>query len=131
MKLHAPLAVLAAIALAGIGLSACEKQIDAPSEAGVCWHAVPLKDGGLKFNRLAEHTPSLESCAAALEAMRLRFQRLGSDQGMVIGAYQGSYLFLASDGVFTSQTLKGGRYLFLVRTGDGRLAKASAMPSQP
>jgi hypothetical protein len=126
----APLAALAALTLAAGGLTACEKQIDAPLDRGVCWHAVTLPNGDLKFNKLSEHEPSLESCAAALEAMRLRFQALGSNQGVVTGAYQGQYLFDADDGIFTSQTLKGGRYLFLVRTGDGRLAKASAMPQQ-
>ena len=124
----APLAALAALALAAGGLTGCEKQIDAPMDKGVCWHAVTLPSGELKFNKLTEHEPTLESCAAALEAMRMRFQALGSNQGVVTGAYQGQYLFIADDGIFTSQTLKGGRYLFLVRSGDGRLVKASAMP---
>jgi len=128
MTRYAPLAALAALTLAAGGLTACEKQIDAPTDAGVCWQAVTLPGGQLKFNKVTEHEPSLESCAASLEAMRIRFQRLGSPQGVITGAYQGQYLFIADDGIFTSQTLKGGRYLFLVRTGDGRLAKASAMP---
>ncbi len=127
MTRHAPLAALAALALATT-LGACEKQIDAPMDTGVCWHAASLPNGQIKFNKLSEHQPTLEACAASLEAMRIRFQRLGSDQGVITGAYQGQYLFVADDGIFTSQTLKGGRYLFLVRSGDGRLVKASAMP---
>lgn len=126
----APLAALAALTLAAGGLTACDKQIDAPMDPGVCWQAVSLPSGQLKFNKVTEHEPTLESCAAALEAMRIRFQRLGSQQGVITGAYQGQYLFIADDGIFTSQTLKGGRYLFLVRSGDGRLVKASAMPAQ-
>ena len=128
MTRHAPLAALAVLTLAAGGLAACEKAIDAPMDKGVCWQAVTLPGGQLKFNKVTEHEPTLESCAAALEAMRIRFQRLGSQQGVITGAYQGQYLFLADDGIFTSQTLKGGRYLFLVRSGDGRLVKASAMP---
>ena len=124
---QASVAALAALALSAAGLSACQKQVDAPTDVGVCWHAIPLKDGTVKFNKLTDHEPTLESCAASLEAMRIRFSRLGAEQGVTIGAYQGQYLFLASDGVFTSQTLKGGRYLFLVRTGDGRLVKANVM----
>ena len=130
MTRHAPLAVLAALTLAAAGLTACEKQIDAPRDTGVCWNVVTLPNGEMKFNKLTDHEPTLESCAASLESMRIRFERLGSTQGIVTGAYQGQYLFIANDGVFTSQTLKGGRYLFLVRTGDGRLAKSSAMPRQ-
>ena len=130
MTRHAPLAALAALTLAAAGLSACEKQIDAPMDTGVCWHAATLPNGQIKFNKLSEHEPTLESCAASLEAMRIRFQRLGSNQGVITGAYQGQYLFVADDGIFTSQTLKGGRYLFLVRSGDGRLVQASAMPQQ-
>jgi hypothetical protein len=129
MTRHAPLAVLAALT-AALALAACEKQIDAPRDTGVCWNAVTLPNGELKFNKLSDHEPTLESCAASLESMRIRFSRLGANQGIVTGAYQGQYLFVANDGVFTSQTLKGGRYLFLVRTGDGRLAKSSAMPTQ-
>ena len=129
MTRHAPLAALAALVLAA-ALGACEKQIDAPMDAGVCWHAATLPNGQIKFNMLAEHQPTLEACAAALEARRIRFQRLGSAQGVITGAYQGQYLFVADDGIFTSQTLKGGRYLFLVRSGDGQLVKASAMPQQ-
>ena len=124
----APFAALAALTLAAGALAGCQKQIDAPMDPGVCWQAVTLPSGELKFNKVSEHEPTLESCAAALEAMRIRFQRLGLQQGVITGAYQGQYLFLADDGIFTSQTLKGGRYLFLVRSGDGRLVKASAMP---
>ena len=119
--------------LAGIGfigalaLSGCAKQIDAPTATGVCWHAAPLQNGGIRFNKLSENEPSIESCAASLEGMRLRFLSLGGGSEDIIGAYQGNFLFLQKEGVFTSETLNGGRYFLLGRTADGRLATAAAL----
>lgn len=118
---------LAAAAAAVLGLSACDKQIDAPLDTGVCWQAIPLQNGQIKFNKLTEHEPGLDTCAAALEAMRLRFAALGGAQE-IMGAYQGQYIFLLKEGIFVSQTEKGDRYLAWVRTGDGRLARPGAMP---
>jgi hypothetical protein len=118
--------------LAALALSACEKQIEAPYTTGFCYQVIFLdKDGKTaKFNEVAHNRPSLESCAAALEGMRIRFLGLGSNQTDVIGAYQGNFLFLNQFGVFTSQTLTGARYPALVRTGDGRLAIPGSVEAQ-
>jgi len=124
------LAVPAALIAAAYCLSACARRVEAPLDAGVCWHAVPLKDGGMRFNRLADHVANIESCAASLEGMRLRFLAIGGQAREIMGAYQGEFIFLQREGVFVGQTLTGARYLALVRTGDGRLAMpgAVAMP---
>jgi hypothetical protein len=114
-------------AAAALGLSACEKKIEAPYDRGVCWHMVLLTGGKVKFNKLSENRPSLESCAASLEGMRERFLGLGSTQEDIIGAYQGNFLFLGRTGVFTSTTLTGARWPALVRTNEGRLAIPSAV----
>jgi hypothetical protein len=116
--------------LTSLGHSACSKAIKAPDQAGICWHAVPMSDGTIKFNLLAKNQTSLEVCAAQLETMRLRFRGLGLTQNTMLGAYQGNYLFLQPEGVFTAKTYDGNRYLVLVRTGDGRLAKIGEMPLQ-
>jgi hypothetical protein len=108
---------------AAMALAACEKQIEAPSDSGVCWHMVNLPGGKVRFNKLTQNVPSIERCAADLEAMRLRFSALGQSNDQMIGAYQGQFLFLQPEGIFTSQTLTGGRYLLLNRSGDGRLVK--------
>jgi hypothetical protein len=122
-----PFLVLAAAALA---LSACAKKTTPPGDAGICYHVVPQKDGTLKFNRLVK-APSLEVCAANLEAMRIKFLRLGGNQHNIYGAYQANFLFLQKEGVLTSTSLEGPRYVALVRTGDGRLAIPGAMPQTP
>lgn len=123
-RLGLPLALFAAAALA-----ACAKRTEPPGEAGVCYHVVVQKDGALKYNKLV-NTPNLETCAANLEAMRIKFLTLGGSAQEILGAYQANFIFLQREGVFTSTTLEGPRYLALVRTGDGRLAIPGAMPQR-
>jgi hypothetical protein len=124
------LAFLAAL-LGAAGLAGCAPTLDAPTAPGVCWHLVKGDDGKPRFNRLADHQPDLEHCAAQLEMMRLRFSSLGLSQERVTGAFQGQFLFLQREGVFTAQTYEGYHYPFMVRTGDGRLAVPGAMPREP
>ncbi|MBJ7409268.1 MAG: hypothetical protein JHD15_02745 [Phenylobacterium sp.] len=119
-----PLLVLAVAALA---LTACAKKTTPPGDAGICYHVVPQKDGSLKYNKLVQ-AASLEQCAANLEAMRIKFLTLGGNQQEIYGAYQANFLFLVKEGVMTSTSLEGPRYVALVRTGDGRLAIPGAMP---
>ena len=83
----------------------------------------------MKYNRLVE-AKSLEVCAANLEAMRIKFLRMGGSQQEIYGAYQANFLFLQREGVLTSTSLEGPRYVALVRTGDGRLAIPGAMPAR-
>ena len=109
---------------------ACQKQLEAPNDRGVCWALAQFPDGKTRFNQLAANQPDLEHCAAQLEIMRLRFRALGSNQTQVTGAYQGQFIFIQPEGVFTAQNYDGYRFPFLVRTGDGRLAMPGAMPSQ-
>jgi hypothetical protein len=117
-------AVLATAALAG-----CAKRTEPPGDVGVCYHVVVQKDGKLKYNKVV-NTPNLETCAANLEAMRIKFLTLGGTAQEILGAYQANFIFLQREGVFTSTTLEGPRYLALVRTGDGRLAIPGAMPQR-
>jgi len=122
--------LIATVAVALLVLAGCDRPPDAPTDRGVCWHAATTRDGKIKFNKLAENVPDMEHCAAQLEAMRLRFIGLGSTTTEIAGVYQGNWLFLQREGVFTAQTMDGNRYPFMVRTGDGRLAVPGAMPTQ-
>lgn len=124
------LALSAALLLAGAAMSACSQRTVPPGDPGICYNVVPQKDGQLKYFKLV-NAANLETCAANLEAMRLKFLRMGGTQQTVYGAYQTNFLFLEAAGVFTSTSLEGGRYLALVRTGDGRLAIPGAMPQPP
>src|SRR5438046_1284515 len=106
-----PIALIAAAALAG-----CAKRTEPPGDAGICYHVVPQKDGSLKYNKLVT-APSLEVCAANLEAMRIKFLRMGGNYQEIYGAYQSNFLFLQKEGVLTATSLEGPRFTALVRTG--------------
>lgn len=119
--------MLMIVALAALTLAACQKRTVPPGTPGVCYHVIPQTDGTLKYNRLSDQ-PNLEHCAAALEAMRVRFLRLGGSARELVGAFQGNFIFVQRQGIFTAGSLEEHRYLALVRTGDGRLAIPGAMP---
>jgi hypothetical protein len=117
------------LTLSSAALAACAQRTEPPGTPGVCYHVVAGKDGKLKYNKLVA-APNLETCAANLEAMRIKFLTMGGSAQELLGAYQANFLFFQREGVFSSTTLEGPRYLALVRTGDGRLAIPGAMPQQ-
>jgi hypothetical protein len=119
--------LLGACALA---LAACQKRTLPPGDREICYQVV-REDGELKYNKLPGTQPDLENCAAALEAIRVRFLQMGGSTRTMVGAYQGNFIFLQREGIFTSPSMEQNRYLALVRTGDGRLAIPGAMPQQP
>ncbi len=123
------LVLIVIAATSALALSGCAKRTEPPGDAGICYSVVPQKGGNLKYFKLV-NAPNLETCAANLEAMRIKFLRMGGTQQNIYGAYQSNFLFLEADGVKTSTSLEGSRYLALVRTGDGRLALPGAMPTQ-
>jgi hypothetical protein len=123
MKAAAPIAVLAVLAL-----GACSKQVEAPTDQGVCWHMAQLPDDKVRFNRLAANVDSIEKCAVQLEAMRVRFLSLGGSNNDIIGAYQGQFIFLQPQGIFIGQSLTSGRYLLLIRA-EGKLVKPGSQPA--
>ena len=129
MRTRTPVLV-AALAAAAAGLAGCQKTVEAPMDRGVCWHLAAMIKGQPKFNVLAQNQNDLEHCAAQLDMMRLRFLGLGGTQQDVIGAYQGQFLFVGAQGVYTAPQLSGYRYLLLVHSGDGRLVSPAAMPRQ-
>ena len=127
MRFPAP-RILALIAVAAGALSgaACSPQVEAPADRGVCWNMVPQTHGPPRFFKVSSNEPDLEHCAASLERMRLHFLVLGGSIHNVEGAYQGQFLLIDRRGVFTSSTVRGMPFPFLVRTGDGRLVPPGA-----
>jgi hypothetical protein len=125
-----PLFAILTAAVAILALSACVKRTRPPGDLLVCYQVQPQHDGSMKYNKLASKQPDLEHCAGALEALRMKFLSMGGSQREIMGAYQGNYIFLQRDGIFTAPSLEEHRYLALVRTGDGRLAIPGAMPRE-
>jgi hypothetical protein len=113
---------LALILLTASGLSACDTSPRPPGDAGVCYHYAQPRNAKPHFNVVARNVPTLEQCAADLEALRIHFLALGGNQVDITGAYQTKFLFLEREGIFTADSLNGASYLALVRTEDGRLA---------
>ena len=123
-------ALLAAAALLG----ACSKSLQPPSDAGVCWgistpRTTSGKPGKPVFNKVAEGLPNMESCAIRLEDMRTRFLRLGGNRTTIDGAWQGRFLFVQREGVFSAQSLEGSTYLAIPRGSDGRLVIPGTAPT--
>jgi len=108
--------------LVPVGLSGCDTSPRPPGDLGVCYLYVTPKGEKAHFNVLARNVPTLEACAAQLEAMRLHFLGLGGNTTNLTGAYQSKFIFLEQDGIFTADSLNGASYLALIRAGDGRLA---------
>jgi hypothetical protein len=117
----------AALAASTFVLAACEKTVEAPVERGVCYHMGVVADGGYKFNVVARNIDSIEKCAAQLDGMRLKFLRMGGNQAEMVGAYQGSFIFLKRTGIYRSTGWNSAQYLLLVRSGDGRLVNPGAV----
>ncbi|MDB5447473.1 MAG: hypothetical protein JWQ97_2790 [Phenylobacterium sp.] len=125
-----PAAGLCAALSVLLALGACQKKIHPPGDTGVCYNVTFRKDGSLVYHKLV-NAPNLETCAANLEAMRIKFLRLGGSAQEILGAYQANFIFVQREGIFSGTTLDGPRYPALVRTGDGRLAIPGAMPQSP
>jgi hypothetical protein len=130
MKPAALILAVSALTVSALGLAACQKQVKAPDTPGVCYQAVPRANGTITFNQLSAHEDTMEACAGSLEGMRQRFLGLGGSVHSIMGAYNGSYLFLDPSGVYESQSYTGMRFPFLVHTDDGRLASPGAAQQQ-
>jgi len=127
-----PIARILAVSAAALAVCACQKDpYPAPVDAGVCYQAIFLKKNGaltgVKFNKLSEHEPTIEKCAASLEGMRLRFLPMGGAEE-IVGTYQGNYIFLIKEGIFRADKLDGPRYPMLVRLGNGQLGQPGSLP---
>ena len=120
---------IAAVGAGLLALAGCEKAVEAPFDRGVCYAVEASEEDGEppRFNKVADDQPQIEFCAARLEEVRLRFQRMGVARQEIVGSYQGQFIFIDRGGVWIAQTLDGGRFNLMARTGDGRLAMPGAI----
>ena len=117
--------------LAGLGLSACQKDQVAPADAGVCYRAVIHQDRTAEFVALQKNVARIEDCAAILDQIRFRFLSMGSTRHEIVGAFQGRFLFIDGSGLSYAESLNGNQYPALGRLPDGRLAVPGLMPQGP
>jgi hypothetical protein len=93
--------LIAALALA---LAACRQappSPPAPATEGVCWRAAPAPP---KFIVVTQDSPDLISCAMDLELAYL------GDGRSLVGAYQGSYIFVGPKAIQSAAGLDLFRY---------------------
>ena len=133
-RMKVSLAIALALVLP-LGLAACSSdKIKAPREPGVCFYIAQQPDGAIRNNVVARDVTGIEQCAAELERMRIRFLRLGGAKDEILGAYQGNFIFMTQQGIFTAKRLEGMRYLLMVRL-NGKLVMPGAVvrrePSAP
>jgi hypothetical protein len=89
--------------LAALLLAGCQGSADpgAPAAAGVCWRAAPAPP---KFIVVEQDVPDLVSCA-----MDLDMAYLGEGHA-IVGAYQGSYIFVGPAGIESAAGFNLFRY---------------------
>lgn len=118
------------ILAAALAVSACAaEKVIAPRDPGVCFYIAQQKNGEIRNNQVAK-SPNIEQCAAELERMRLRFLRMGGTNDEILGAFQGNFIFLTRQGVFTGKKFEGMRYLLMVRN-KGNLVMPGALVDAP
>ncbi len=99
----------AATILAGAGAAGwivwdnSRPEIEAPTEANVCW-LMERGGGQVRFVALSRRIDNLESCAATLEGHYLAGRR------RLEGAFQGRFLFVDENAIQSAESLEGGRW---------------------
>lgn len=113
-------------------LAACSPaSAEAPLDRGVCWSmSTDAKTKKVSFHKVSENVSNLEHCAANLEAIRVKFLGMGGSHHTIDGAYQGVFIFVNREGIYSAPDLNKAPYLALVRTGDGRLVVPGAQSQQ-
>ncbi|UDF04655.1 hypothetical protein [Asticcacaulis sp. AND118] len=112
----------ACVALAGCGPA----PLKGPKERNVCFHVGFPKDQPPKFNVIKKDVPSLEYCAAHLDALRIKFLSMGSPRKEIVGVYNGTFLWSDGRGVKIGQSYEGARIPLLTKAPDGRLVVPGA-----
>jgi hypothetical protein len=95
---------IAFLALAALGLAACEAEIKPPTTRGVCWR-MTFEGAEPRYAPIADYNDSLYSCAGQLEAVRMRT----NPTGQVMGAFNGHFIFVTAAAVQTADRYKGNR----------------------
>jgi len=111
--------IIAATGVAVLGLSGCEKEVNAPREEGVCYfigHPPGAKEP--KFTAVARNVPDLEHCAVQIYIVRTDLRKTGTAGEVTEGSYQGSYLFVSNNEVRMSQKYNGPQFPLLVKVGN-------------
>jgi hypothetical protein len=84
--------------------SGCQKAMESPMTAGVCWRLAPAMNGQHDFKPFATDVANLETCAAKLEG-----QYLAHGQPLV-GGFQGRIIYVTAQDVTVAPNDKAQPY---------------------
>jgi len=85
-------------------LAGCQKPMEAPTTAGVCWRLAPAMNGAQDFRPFANGVENLENCAVQLEGLYL-----AHGQPMV-GAFQGRFIYVTDQDITSAADGRSQRY---------------------
>lgn len=120
-------ALILAAAASALTIAACNTSPRPPDDKGVCYQVTLVKDGPPKFNKVDDNVDIIENCVGRLEALRVKFLRMGGSRQELIGAYQGKFIFIDRAGVAFSDSLTGGRFFAFTRAPGGMLVIPGAV----
>lgn len=123
--------ILIAAAGSALGLSACSNGVKAPTDRGVCYQVTVKQDQPPKFNKVDDNVDIIENCVGRLEALRVKFLRMGSGRTELVGSYQGKFIFIDRAGVKYGDSLTSGRFFAFTRGPDGTLVIPGAIYAPP
>jgi len=96
-----PAAILGAILLT---LAGCQKPVEAPRTAGVCWRLGEGANGRKDFKPFAAGVETLEDCAAKLEGAHL------VNRTPMVGGFQGRIIYVTDEEVSVAANSTSTRY---------------------
>jgi hypothetical protein len=85
-------------------LAGCQKPVEAPRTAGVCWRLGDGLNGRKDFKPFATGIETLEDCAAQLEGAHL------VNGTPMVGAFQGRIIYVTDDEVSAAANSRSTRY---------------------
>jgi hypothetical protein len=87
-----------------LALSGCDKPVEAPRAAGVCWRLGEGMNGRKDFKPFATGLETLEDCAAQLEGAHL------VNGAPMVGGFQGRIIYVTDEEVSVAANSKSTRY---------------------
>jgi hypothetical protein len=87
-----------------LALAGCQKPVEAPRTAGVCWRLGEGLNGRKGFKPFATGVETLEDCAARLEGAHL------ANRTPMVGGFQGRIIYVTDEEVSVAANSKSARY---------------------
>jgi hypothetical protein len=87
-----------------LALAGCQKPVEAPGTAGVCWRLGEGMNGRKEFKPFATGLETLEDCAAQLEGAHL------ANGTPMVGGFQGRIIYVTDEEVSVAANSRSTRY---------------------